>query len=258
MDASERPLAGKTAVVTGGSRGLGRAIGMELAQRGANVALNFFRHAEEATGAVADLEAAGVRALAVRADVRKRDQVQRFFTKVDETFGGVDVVVCNAASGVFRPLLEIDEEAWDWTMETSVQGALWCVQAAVPLLEKKGGGRIVNVGSLGVTRVLPDYGMNAVAKGGLDALTRYLAVELAPRKIVVNAVIPGIVDTAAWKTYLSTTKRQLHDASVARTPDRQGTTPEEVARVVAFLAGPDAGGIVGQALLVDHGFSLPW
>ena len=255
---AERSLAGKAAVVTGGSRGLGRAIALELARRGADVALNYFRHSQEATEAVTELQALGARALAVRADVRKKDQVERFFGKVAEAFGGVDILVCNAASGVFRPLLEIDEEAWSWTMETSVQGALWCVQAAVPLMDARGGGRVVNIGSLGSLRVLPEYGMNALAKSSLDALTRYLAVELAPRRITVNSVTPGIVDTGAWKAYRGTTKRDLHEVSVTRTPDRQATTPEEVARVVAFLAGPDAHGILGQALLVDHGFSLPW
>ena len=255
---SDRPLVGKVVVVTGGTRGLGRAIACELAGRGADVAVNYFRHSQEAAETIAELEGRGVRALAVRADVRKRDQVERFFGKVDEAWGGVDILVCNAASGVFRPLLEIDEEAWSWTMGTSVQGPLWCVQAAVPRMDKRGGGRIVNIGSLGATRVLPDYGMNALAKGSLDALTRYLAVELAPRGIAVNSVTPGIVDTGAWKTYLTPERQHLHDASVARTPDRQSTSPEQIARVVAFLAGPDADGIVGQALLVDHGFSLPW
>jgi enoyl-[acyl-carrier protein] reductase III len=249
---------GQVAVVTGGSRGLGRAIAVELARRGAKVAINFFRHSEEAQGAVDDLKSFGTEALALRADVRKRDQVERLFKQVQEAWGGVDVLVCNAASGVFRPLMQIDDDGWQWTMGTSVQGPLWCIQSAVPLMEARGGGRIVNVGSLGATRVLADYGMNALAKGSLDVLTRYLAVELAPRGIVVNAVTPGIVDTGAWRTYLTPEKQHLHDASLARTPDGRATTPEEIARVVAFLASPESAGIVGQALLVDHGFSLPW
>jgi len=253
-----RPFAGKVAVVTGGSRGIGRAVATELARRGADVAFNYFRHSDAAALAVGDIEKAGGRVLALRADVRRKEQVERFFAKVQETFGGVDVLVCNAASGVFRPLMKVDVESWDWTMSTSVQGALWCVQAAVPLMTARGGGRIVNLGSLGTQRVLEDYGMNALAKGSLDALTRYLAVELSSLNIAVNSVTPGVVETDAWGAYLTPEKSHIQEKALARTPGRVMTTVDDIARVVAFLAGPDARGIVGQSLLVDHGFSLPW
>ena len=253
-----RPFAGRVAVVTGGSRGLGRAIVGELARRGANIALNYFRHSQEATDTLAEIEGFGARGLAVRADVRRRDEVQRLFGKVEETWGGVDILVCNAASGIFRSLLEVDEEGWDWTMETSARGPLWCVQAAVPLMEKRGGGRIINIGSLGAARVLEDYGMNGLAKGSLEVLTRYLAVELAPRNIIVNAVTPGVVATDAWRTYLSQNKQHVQETALGRTPTRRLTTVEDIARVVAFLAGPDSEGILGQSIVVDHGFSLTW
>jgi enoyl-[acyl-carrier protein] reductase III len=252
-------LAGKVALVTGGSRGIGRAICLELAGRGADVVVNFFRHGEAGRETAAAARARGGRAVAVRADVGKPAAVGALFEAARDTFGGVDILVCNAASGVFRPVLEIDARSWEWTMGTNAQAILWCAQQAVPQMEARGGGRIVTIGSPGAARALPAYAMTGASKGAVETLTRYLAVELAPRGIIVNGVTPGITPTDAWRTYRgggAAGGAAVEAETIARTPLGRLVTPEDVAHAVAFLC--TSLGIVGQTLVVDNGFGLAW
>jgi enoyl-[acyl-carrier protein] reductase III len=249
---------GKLALVTGSGRGIGRAIALRLAQEGADLVINFFRNrspAEETAQAIRDL---GRRALVVKANIGKIDDIQFLFDCVSDAFGGLDILVCNAASGYNRPVMEQKPKGWDWTMNINARSLLFCAQRAASLMEARGGGRIVSISSPGSFRVLPEYSVVGASKAALEALTRYLAVELSPKGIVVNAVSPGIVATEALIHFTATKDEQLLPDAAAATPAGRLVTPEDVAAVVAFLCSMEAEMIRGQVLLIDGGFTLPY
>jgi enoyl-[acyl-carrier protein] reductase III len=177
------------------------------------------------------------------------------FDEVKEAFGGLDVLVCNAASGFIRPALEQDSRGWDWTMNINARSVLFCAQQAHPLMKARGGGYIVSISSLGSIRVMPEYVAIGASKAALEALTRYLAFELAADNIVVNAVSGGIVETDALKHFPR--RDEMLAGAIARTPAGRLTVPEDIAKVVAFLCTPDAQMIRGQTIIVDGGFTLP-
>lgn len=253
-----KPLQGKIALITGSSRGIGREIALEMARRGADVAIHYFRNRKSARQVQDEITALGVRAIAVGAHLGKREQITELFAEIDKQLGGLDLLVNNAASGVFRDVLEVDEQGWDWTMRISAQSALWCAQGAVPLMERHGGGRIVNMSSLGSHHTLSKYAMVGTAKGALETLTRYLAVELAPKGILVNAVSPGAVRAGEgpdlWD--LHPDKDATLEYLSKRTPLGRLVNPGDVARAVCFLCGPDAAAVVGQVLAIDGGYSV--
>lgn len=244
----------KVAVVTGGGRGIGRAVVLELARRGAHVVVNYLRNEDAAAETAREAAALGVRALAIRGHVGDPEKIERLFRQVADEFGRVDILVNNAASGVIRPALELEVRHWDWTMNINARGAWLASKAAAPLMGGRGGS-IVNISSLGSQRVLSEYVAVGVSKAALEAVTRYLAVELAPRNIVVNAVAGGLVDTDALR-FFPHRERMLADAR-ERTPAGRMVTAEDIARVVAFLCTPDAAMIRGQVIVVDGGYSLP-
>jgi len=250
-------LKGKTALITGSSRGIGRAIALELARSGADIVVTYFRKRKEAEATVTEIKSHGVDAIGVRVHLGKSNQIESMFTKAEESFGGVDILVCNAASGVFKPAMEVDQRSWDWTMDINAKSVLWCAQHTVPKMEARGWGRIVNVSSVGTFRMLPYYSMTGVSKGAIETLTRYLAVELAPKGIIVNAVAPGAISTEEWTSYPGGGEAVLAE-TVQRTPLVRLVTPEDVARVVAFLCSDNAEGIVGQTITIDGGWSLPY
>jgi enoyl-[acyl-carrier protein] reductase III len=260
----QKALAGKTALVTGGSRGLGRVIALDLARRGADVTIQFFRNRTAAKQVVEEIQSHGVKASMLRCHFGKVDQIDALFTEFDAAAQRLDILIVNAASGVFRPVLELDEQAWDWTMNVSARAPLRCAQLAAARMEKSGGGRIVTIGSLGAWRTLHGYAMVGAAKGALDALTRYLAVELAPKGIIVNSVVPGALvnpedDGEQWRAYadrVESDKDQVLSKMRNRTPIGQLTTPEQVANVVGWLSGESSNALVGQTIVVDGGFSL--
>jgi enoyl-[acyl-carrier protein] reductase III len=248
-------LLGRVALVTGSSRGIGRAIAMELAARGADIVINYLRKRAAAEEAVEGIQAQGRRALAVKANVGDAAQIEAMFDRVRSEFGRCDILVGNVASGVVRPITQVEDKHWDWTLDINARSILRCARHAVPLMEARGWGRIVALTSFGSTRVFSEYGVIGVSKAAVEALVRYLAVELAPEGIVVNAVSPGIVETDALRFFPIDVKETL-DQAAARTPARRVTTPEDVARVVAFLCSDDAAMIVGQTIVVDGGWSL--
>lgn len=247
-------LAGKLALVTGGGRGIGRAVALELARQGADVLVNYLRNEDAATETAEAIRALGRQAEPIRGHVGDPDRVERMFTQIRERWGHLDLLVNNAASGVIRPLRELEPRHWDWTININARGAWLCAKAAADLMEGRDG-RIVSISSLGGGRVLPEYSAVGISKAALESLTRYLAVEFAPLGISVNAVSGGLVDTDAL-THFPRRDQMLADAK-ARTPAGRMVEPDDLARVVAFLCGPAGDMIRGQVIVVDGGFSLP-
>ncbi len=245
-------LTGKIALVTGGSRGIGRSIAIELASRGADVAINYFRNHKEAQSTQSDIEAFGVRCLRVSAHLAESAQIQKIFKLVTSEFGHLDFLINNAASGVQRSGMELEEKHWDWTMNINTKAPWLCTQAAVPLMKE--GGRVVNISSLGASRVLPYYLSVGVSKAGLEAVTRYLAIELAPLGITVNAVSGGYVATEALEHFPN--RDNMLDIARSKTPGDRLLTPEDMAKTVAFLCSEEAAMIRGQVIVVDGGMSL--
>ncbi len=253
---SELPFAGKIALVTGSGRGIGRAIALRLAQDGADVAVNYVRNQAPAEEVVAQIEAMGRRAFAVRANVGKTEEIDKLFDALQERFGGLDFFVSNAASGFNRPALEQKVSGWDFTLNVNARALLFAAQRAAPLMAARGGGSIVSISSPGGQRVMPDYVAVGASKAALEALTRYLAVELAGMNICVNAVSPGLVETDALQFFSSLKDNQVIPRAVANTPAGRLATPEDVAGVVAFLCTPAAAMIRGQVIVVDGGYTL--
>jgi enoyl-[acyl-carrier protein] reductase III len=251
------PFSGKTALVTGSGRGIGRAIGLYFARNGADVVVNFFRNRASAEETATEIEKLGRRALLVKADVGDLDDLSRLFDETAQAFGGLDIFIHNAASGYNHPALEQKPKGWDWTMNINARSLLFAAQRAVSLMEKRGGGSIVSISSPGSGRVLPDYVVVGASKAALEALTRYLAVELSPRNIVVNAVSPGIVETDALQHFDALRENGLIKKAIAATPAGRLVTPGDVAEIVGFLCTPAASMIRGQVIVVDGGYTLP-
>lgn len=247
-------LDGRLALVTGGSRGIGRAITLDLVQRGAHVAFSYLRNSDAAEETLAQVKALGGTGYAIKGRI---DDTERCHALVDEAaaaLGGLDLLISNAASGVIRPAMEVTEKHWDWTLDTNARALLLLTQRAVPLMEARGGGGIVALSSLGSFRVLENYTLVGVSKAALEACVRYLGVELAPKGIRVNAVSGGVVNTDALEHFPN---RDEMLAMGNRTPAGRILEPADLAQAVGWLAGPESSMVIGQTLIVDGGYSLP-
>ncbi len=247
-------LRGKTAAITGSGRGIGRAIALELAGHGVNVAVNYFRHKAQAEQTAAEVEAAGGRAIVVKAHVGEIEGVQRLVHAAAAAFGGVDIFVGNAASGVLRPVIEQEPKGWEWTINVNARSILFGAQAAAEHMIRQHWGRIIGITSFGSRRVLPEYSVVGISKAAIEATIRYLAAELAPHGIVCNAVSPGVVETEALDFFPS--KDAILAEGLRRTPAGRFVTPAEVAKLVAWLCTDDARMIVGQTIVMDGGYEL--
>ena len=245
-------LQGKLALITGSGRGIGRAIALKLASQGADIIINFFRHRDAAEKTAKEIQAKGVKAEVIRANVGDPAKIDEMFDTIASKFGYLDILINNAASGVGRSVLDVDVKAWDWTMDINAKAALLCAQRAANLMEGRGG-KIVSISSLGSFLVLPTYAIVGVSKAALETLTRYLAVELAPKGICVNAVAASAVETEALKFYI---KEGIVKDTRQATPAGRMIIPEDVANVVAFLCREEAFMIRGQVIIVDGGTSI--
>jgi enoyl-[acyl-carrier protein] reductase III len=251
------PFSSKVVLVTGSGRGIGRAIALYFAQNGADVVINFFRNRAPAEDTASMIKKIGRRALVVKADVGDLDDLNYLFDEVEKGFGSLDIFIHNAASGYNRPALQQKPKGWEWTMNINARALLFSAQRCAPLMEKKGGGYIVSISSQGSSRVMPDYVVVGSSKAALESLTRYLAVELSPKNIVVNAVSPGVVDTEALHHFDIMNETDLIQRAVASTPAGRLVRAEEVAGVVGFLCTPTANMIRGQVIIMDGGYTLP-
>lgn len=244
---------GKIALVTGGSRGIGRAIAIRLATEGADVAVNFVRDEPSAAETVKELESLGRRAIALQADISEPKEIKKLFADVKEAFGGLDLFVSNAVSGVVGPAERIGRFGWDRAMNTNARSFLLGVQQAVKLFGDQGG-KIIAVSSIGSFTCLPGYAAIGASKSALESLVRYFGRELAPRGINVNAVSGGPVETSSLDYFPD--KEKLLEEWADRTPARRIARPEEIASVATFLLSDDAAWIQGRTIVADGGLTL--
>jgi enoyl-[acyl-carrier protein] reductase III len=245
-------LAGKVALVTGASRGIGRAIARKLASAGCDVAVNYYNSHDEAQQLCVELRAMGRRAHAVQGSVGVPDSVDEMFAEIRKHFDRIDIVVSNAASGVLKPAMEMSLKHWRWCLETNAFALDLLAQRAVPLMQD--GGRIIAMSSLGAQRAMPDYGFIGASKAALESLARTLAQELGPRNIRVNVVSAGVVDTDALAYFPN--REQLLANFAQRTPAGPVLTPDDVAGAVYLLCLPESAMINGHTLVVDGGFCI--
>ena len=246
------PLAGKVALVTGASRGIGRAIAQKLASAGCDLAVNYYNSAEEAEALCSEIRAMGRRACALQASVGIPDSVDDMFVEFGKHFDHLDILVSNAASGVLKPALEMTLKHWRWCLETNALALNLLAQRSVSLMPA--GARIIAMSSLGASRAMPDYGFIGASKAALESLVRTLAQELGPRQIRVNAVSAGVVDTDALRYFPN--REELLANFAHRTPAGPVLTPQDVAGAVYLLCLPEAAMITGHTLVVDGGFSI--
>jgi 3-oxoacyl-[acyl-carrier protein] reductase len=246
-------LTGRVAVVTGASKGIGAAIAEQLAKEGAAVVVNYSSSAEQAAAVVKKIQAAGGKARAVRADVSKPHEAKKLIQAAVSEFGKLDILVNNAGTYEFVPLPEVTEEQFDHTFDVDVKGVLFTTQAAADAFDGNGGS-VVNISSLASIAGAATASVYSAAKAAVDSMTRTLGAELGPKKIRVNSVLPGVVETegtANMKNF-----DQFRDMMIPRTPLGRVGTPSDIAGVVAFLVSDDAAWITGQMIQAAGGLSL--
>lgn len=250
----QQDFAGKIVLVTGGAKNVGKAISRSFAERGAHVIVNFFHSLDASKQTVDEFRALGFKVDAIRASVAQRAQVDRLFDQIEATYGRLDVLVNNAASGALLSVDEIDEEHIDRAIDTNLKGAFWCSRRARDLMARHGGGSIVNVSSVGATLVPANYLVVGTSKAALESLTRYLAVDFAPLGIRVNTASATLIDGDVAEMFPrpEDTKR----SSIAATPLKRLATASELAELVAFLASGASRWITGQVIVADGGLSL--
>jgi 3-oxoacyl-[acyl-carrier protein] reductase len=246
-------LAGKTAVVTGASKGIGAGIAKAFGVEGANVVVNYARGKEDAEKVAAAIEKAGGKAITVQADVSKQADVDRLFEVTRKTFGTVDILVNNAGVYEFAPIDQVTEASYRRMFDLNVLGTVLSTQAAVKSMN--GSGSIINVSSIVSLTPAPTASVYSATKGAVDVLTRTLALELGARNIRVNSLSPGLVETEGTRT-AGTSEGAFKDILVARTPLGRVGAVEDIAKVAVFLASDDSGWITGEVLPVGGGARL--
>jgi enoyl-[acyl-carrier protein] reductase III len=253
------PLEGRVAVVTGGSRGIGRAIALRLAADGADCVVTYRRREDLARQVAGEIEGCGRRALALPLDLTEPSQVGPMIEQAGERFGRVDFLVANAAATAFRPFLEQKPHNVDRTFAVSVDALVAAVQAAVPLMQH-GSGRIVAISGIDSMQAMAGHSLLGAAKAAVESLVRALALELGPRGITVNGVSPGFIETDSSRLYTERgLGRDFDDAAariVAATPVGRVGTTDDVAALVAYLVSDAAGFLTGQTIVLDGGLTI--
>lgn len=248
------PMKDKVALITGASRGIGRAIALELAKSGVHIAVNYLQNEDAAKKTVAELQALGVKTAAFQTNVGDLDAHEALIGDVIKTFGTIDILIHNAALGAFKPVHKLKMNQWDLSLNINAKAFLSLAQKVLPTMEAKKSGSILAISSLGSHRFIPNYGAIGISKAALESVIRYLGVELMPKGIRVNGVSGGLVDTDALKSFpfFDMFKNEV----LKRTPAGRIGKPEDIARVVAFLCSPESSWIVGQVVIADGGLSL--
>jgi len=246
-------LRGKRALVTGSSRGIGRAIALSLADFKVDVAINYLRNRTRAEETAHEIEARGVRALVLKGNVAKPDHVEDLFSLIGESWGGLDVVVSNAASGVLKPARELTLHHFDWSMHINAAALLPITQQFLKM-DSASEKALVAVSSLGALRAIPNYTAVGASKAALESMVRHLAAEFAPEGLRINAVSAGTVDTDALLHFPN--REELLGRALERTPAGRLVHPQDVANVAIFLCTEYASMIHGQTLIVDGGYSI--
>ena len=246
-------LNGKIALVTGAARGFGRAAAIRLALEGVTIVVNYRRSKSEAQNVVDEIAASGGCAVSIRADVGDDDALDKMFETIKTDFDRLDILVANAAFGIPGKMMESTKRYWDLTMSSSAWSLISLAQRSVPLMDS-GQGRIISITSEGGSRVLDCYGLMGAAKGALESITRALAIELAPKGILVNGILAGAADTRSLRS-LPCAEELIRKAST-RTPVGRMLQPEDVADVIAFLASDQSRMICGQFIKVDGGLGI--
>lgn len=245
-------LTHKTALVTGATRGIGRAIARKLASAGCDVVVNYYNSHEQAEALCAEIRGLGRRAWAVKASVGIPESVDELFEELGKHVERLDIIVSNAASGVLKPALEMTIKHWRWCLETNALALNLLTQRGVAMMPA--GGSIIALSSLGAVRAMPGYGFIGASKAALESLVRTLAQELGPRGIRVNTVSAGVVDTDALSYFPN--REELLENYAKRTPLGPTLAPEDVAGAVYLLCLPESRMITGHTLIVDGGFCI--
>jgi 3-oxoacyl-[acyl-carrier protein] reductase len=246
-----KPLEGKTAVVTGAARGIGRAICLKLAEQGANVVgIDVIPEALEEAGSL--VREHGVEFLALQADVSRSDQMKDAVARAAEAFGSIDIMVNNAGITRDNLLIRMDDEEWDQVLAINLKGVFNGIRAVARIMSKQRSGRIINIASVVGIRGNAGQANYSASKAGVIGLTKTAARELARRNVTVNAVAPGFIETP-MTAQLS---QEAREANLAAIPSGRFGQPEDVAAVVAFLASPDSGYVTGEVIRVDGGMAM--
>lgn len=248
-------LDGKVALVTGGARGIGRGIVLSLAKQGADVAINFVSHPERAQEVANQVTQMSRRSFVAQADVSKKSEVSQMVQAVTTNLGRVDILVNNAGIVVSKPFLEMTEEEWDQILDVNLKGQFLVSQAVAKEMVKNGGGKIINIASIasgGIGVGFSDIAHYCASKGGVIGLTEALAVELASKKINVNAIAPGLIETDMTRDIMN--NPQAAQGMMMRIPWKRAGKPEDIGAAAAFLASQEADYLTGITIYVDGGW----
>lgn len=247
-----KTLQGKVALVTGGARGIGKAIAKKLAAAGCDIIINYFNSSDLAEATCEEISQLGVKALALQANVAEPDSVKELFEQIKQHFSQLDILISNAASGVLKPALAMSLKHWRWCLETNAFALNLLAQQAKDCMPM--GSRMIALSSMGAQRAIPNYAFIGASKAALESLVRALSLELAPQGIAVNTVSAGVVDTDALKYFPN--RAELIDAFNQHSLAGRALTPEDVADAVYLLCLPEALMIRGQTIYVDAGYSI--
>ena len=239
--------------ISGGSRGIGRAISLSQAKKGVCLFINYLRDDESAIKTKKEAEKKGAKVFLLPGNIGDPDSILSIFKTIHEKTNRLDALIHNAALGVFKPTSQLREKDWDISLDVNARALLFLSQSALPLM-KHNGGKIIAISSLGSTHFTPNYGAIGISKATLESLVRYLAVELACHKIHVNAVSGGLVETDSLKMFPDF--QMMKKEFLKRTPGGRLGTPKDISKVVSFLLSPEADWIFGQTLIADGGYSL--